>query len=324
MLVSFDFLSVQRMYLQVALKCQRNPSLFEPYSAITEESLMEALRENELGRQGPSHANRSNASNVLKTVELSSGVMWGSDAERAQCRRRAFAYQARFGQPALFVTLTPNVAESYVMAEYCGVLSIDTLFDAAMAEAPGRAALHSASMRNDVASARLFMRNMNAFIEHVLGVAPKRMKTKPFDGLFGEGKAYFGMVETQGGGTLHAHFLVWLVDAPPNSDAFDRAVAEYGDHYYQDIAAFTDSIVTTDLPLKVPDSSCQFCWHSFTDLQELPIPPEAHNNPNKERGRIRGEPVLVRCPGCSTEMSSQHVLRRMLLQHRPPSWPPRL
>jgi hypothetical protein len=56
---------VQRMYLQVALKCQRNPSLFEPYSAITEESLLEALRENELERQGrttPIHANRSNAS----------------------------------------------------------------------------------------------------------------------------------------------------------------------------------------------------------------------------------------------------------------------
>jgi len=51
--------------LQVALKCQRNPSLFEPYSAITEESLLEALRENELERQGrttPIHANRSNAS----------------------------------------------------------------------------------------------------------------------------------------------------------------------------------------------------------------------------------------------------------------------
>jgi hypothetical protein len=69
-----------------------------------------------------------------------------------------------FGQSARFVTLTPNVAESYVMAEYCGVLSLDTVFDAAMAEAPGRAALHSASMRNDVASARLFMRNMNALL----------------------------------------------------------------------------------------------------------------------------------------------------------------
>ncbi|ETO99621.1 hypothetical protein F441_22963 [Phytophthora nicotianae CJ01A1] len=89
---------------------------------------------------------------------------------------------------------------------------------------PGRSALHSANMRNDIVSAKVFMRNMEAFIEHVLGVQPKHMKNKPIDGLFGDVKAYFGMIETQGGGTLHAHFLIWLADAPPNSDAFNRAM----------------------------------------------------------------------------------------------------
>ncbi|ETN14852.1 hypothetical protein PPTG_22020 [Phytophthora nicotianae INRA-310] len=76
------------------------------------------------------------------------------------------------------------------------------------------------------------------------------MKNKPFDGLFGDVKAYFGMIETQGGGTLHAHFLIWLADAPPNSDAFNRAVGVYGDQYYRDIEAFTDIIVSTSMPLK--------------------------------------------------------------------------
>lgn len=86
------------------------------------------------------------------------------------------------------------------------------------------------------------MRNIDAFVEHVLDVPPKHMKGKSFDGLFGDVKAYFGMVETQGGGTLHVHFLVWLSDAPPNTDAFDRAVAEYGDNYYHDIEMYADSI----------------------------------------------------------------------------------
>ncbi|ETL98873.1 hypothetical protein L917_04141 [Phytophthora nicotianae] len=88
MLASFDYLSIHRMYTQVALKCQRNPTMFEPYGDITE--------------------------------------------------RQAFAYQARYGQPALFVTLTPNVAESFVMAQYCGITSVDTLFYAALADPPGR------------------------------------------------------------------------------------------------------------------------------------------------------------------------------------------
>jgi hypothetical protein len=323
-LASFDYLSVQKMYTQVGLKCRRNPELFERYSDITEEALLRALKEKELQRQGRATSARghdSGASVFLRTVELSGSSMWGSDGERAQCRRRAFAYQARFGQPALFVTLTPNVTDFFVMAQYCGVTSVDTLFDAALSAIPGRSAPRSAAMRNDVASARLFVRNIDAFIEHVLGVSPKHMTAEPFNGLFGPVQSYFGMVETKGGGTLHAHFLVWLVDSPPNSDAFDRAVAAHGDQYYRDVEAFADSVVSTSMPLSVADASCVICRHSYADLQQLPIPPEAYEDPNNHRGRPRGEPLLVRCAGCGIDLSSQHVVRRLLLDNRPTSWP---
>jgi hypothetical protein len=137
MLASFDYLSVHRMYMHIALKCQRNPALFEPYSDINEDALREALSDKELRRQGRTASTRSQSSSAsafVKTVEISGSAMWGSDGERAQCRRRAFVYQARYGQPALFVTLTPNVADTFVMAQYCGITSVDTLFDAALAE----------------------------------------------------------------------------------------------------------------------------------------------------------------------------------------------
>lgn len=84
------------------------------------------------------------------------------------------------------------------------------------------------------------MNNMDAFIEHVLGVAPKQMKSKAFDGLFSDVEAYFGMVETQGGGTLHAHTrLASQCAPPPNTDAFRQAMSKYGDEYYRDVAAYT-------------------------------------------------------------------------------------
>nr|KAE8932216.1 hypothetical protein PF009_g17746 [Phytophthora fragariae] len=132
---------------------------------------------------------------MLNTVKLSGSTIWGSDVERAQCRRQAFAYQARFGQHTLIVTLTPNIADSFVMAQYCGISSVGKLFDAALAERTNKSALYSASMRNDPASARLFVQNIEAFIEHVLGVSPKHMKAKPFDGLFGPVLAYFAELE---------------------------------------------------------------------------------------------------------------------------------
>jgi hypothetical protein len=323
-LASFDDLSVQKMYTQIALRYQRNPAMFEPFSEITEDALRQALDEKELRRQGPTastHDQCSISAAFVKTVEISGSAMWSSDGERAQCRRRAFAYQARFGQPAFFVTLTPNVADTFVMAQYCGITSVDTLFDAPLAEPLGQSTLLSASLRNNVASARLFMRNVTAFVEHALGVPPKLMKSKPFEGRFGDVKAYFGMVETQGGCTLHIHFLVWLADAPPNTDAFNRAVAAHGDRYYRDVEDFANSIESTSMPVRVEDSSCFFCGHSYADPQELPIPPEAGEDPNKQQ-RARGEPALVRCSGCGAELSSQHVIRRLLLDHRLSSLPP--
>jgi hypothetical protein len=217
MVASFDHLSIEKLFTNVAVKCQRDPARFASYSDVTEHALLNALQTKERRRQGRTAFPRSgasdgananaNATDMLNTVVLSGSTMWGSDAERAQCRRQAFAYQARFGQPAVFVTLTPNIADSFVMAQYCGISSVDTLFDAALAELPNKSALHSASMRNDPASDRLFVQNIEAFIEHVLGVLPKHMNAKPFDGLFGPVLVYFGMVETQGGGTLHAHFF---------------------------------------------------------------------------------------------------------------------
>jgi hypothetical protein len=61
---------------------------------------------------------------------------------------------------------------------------------------------------NDCASARLFVRNVDVFIKHVLGMDPVTNNQMPFKGLLGKVQAYFGMVETQGRGTLHIHFLI--------------------------------------------------------------------------------------------------------------------
>jgi hypothetical protein len=72
------------------------------------------------------------------------------------------------------------------MAQYCGITSVDMLFDAPLAEPLGQSTHRELAQQCCVGAA---------------------------------------VHATQGGGTLHIHFLVWLADAPPNTDAFDRAVA---------------------------------------------------------------------------------------------------
>jgi hypothetical protein len=59
--------------------------------------------------------------------------------------KKAFACHARFGQPAVFVTLTPNSDNSFVMTQYTGVSSVRTLFDILDARMPTKAELREAS-----------------------------------------------------------------------------------------------------------------------------------------------------------------------------------
>lgn len=321
-LVAFDRIAMKNMYLNVSLRCKRYPEVFDGYSDISVDDLVEALRENDQRRKGRlSNADTNlTASRFLRSVEFSETSMWGSDAEREQCRRRAFGYQARFGQPALFVTLTPNVSGSFVLAHYAGITNVDTLFDAYLANPPKSGELRSAAFKNDFVSARIFMRNMDAFIEHVLGVH-QSTNYKIFDGLFGDVDAYFGMVETQGSGTLHAHFLVWLSAAPPNSPAYKTALEERGDSFLSDIAQFTDSIVTTDFPIDVSSGVCRFCGESYINLKPLDIPSRSRMQRASEEVEYR-EPALLECQKCRMKVSSQHVLRQLLLRNRPPVWPP--
>jgi hypothetical protein len=114
------------------------------------------------------------------------------------------------------------------MAHYTGILSVDTLFDSLEARIPSATEMKKAAMMDDCASARLFMRTVDAFIEHILGIDPKTSQSSADGGLFGHTKAYFGMVETQGRVTLHIHFLVWLFGAPVNSESYEESVSLHG------------------------------------------------------------------------------------------------
>jgi hypothetical protein len=205
MLTAFARLSLENMYTLTSLKCRRYGSLFEGYESISQDDLKAALINNERRQRGEARQEFPNrdAERSLKSVELGSVSVWGSSAERRQCRQEAFGYQTRFGQPSLFVTITPNTENSYAMAHYSGILSVATLFDSLETRVPLPVEMKDASMKDDCASARLFMRTVDAFITHVLGADQKSQQSRSDGGLFGRTKAYYGMVETQSRGTLH-------------------------------------------------------------------------------------------------------------------------
>jgi hypothetical protein len=284
-LVAFDRISMQNMYVQNSIRCQRFPEMYRGYESIGADELGKALLEKEQRLQGRRPQDRepgSLARKFLHTVEIATGAVWGSNAERSKCRQKAYAYQTRFGQPALFITLTPNTDSSLAMAHYAGITSVDTLFDILDATLPSKTELREASLGNDCASARLFMKNVDAFIEHVLGIDPVTRRQTPLKGLVGQVKAFFGMVVTQGRGTLHIHFLIWLLDTPSSIHDLEKAVnGPNGNSFRSTTEAYVQSIVSNELPLPVREFSCTNCGAPFSKLMGLAISPQSRRNPRK-------------------------------------------
>jgi hypothetical protein len=208
------------------------------------------------------------------------------------------------------------------MAQYTGILSIDIL-EASM---PSKAQLREASLGNDSASARLFMRQVDAFIVYIecaLGIDPSTKRKLTRRGLFGDVEAYFGMVETQGRGTLHIHLLIWLKGCPTNSASIDRILeSSQSDMFKNSVESYVNSILSTAFPIGLDGVKCPTCGASFSDFSELPIPSAARNRPRGGHGASTAvEPHMLRCSVCACEFSSQHVLRSALLQCRPLHWP---
>ncbi|KAG6941343.1 hypothetical protein JG688_00018718 [Phytophthora aleatoria] len=133
------------------------------------------------------------------------------------------------------------------------------------------------------------------------------------------------MVETQGRGTLHDHFLIWLCRCPPNAESFEKQVATDGEIFLNEVAQYADS--TNQLPIPLDSGNCANCGETFATLVPLPIPVKAREN---IVGRFVGrrvpphirELLLVSCCRCNAQLSSQHALRRLLLMNWPVAWPP--
>ena len=86
-----------------------------------------------------------------------------------------------------------------------------SLFDADYrADMLSRVQLQQLALRDNIASARLFDRLIQTFLSTCLGFDQQTCRPKKDGGLLGHVRAYFGMVETQGRGTLHLHSIIWL------------------------------------------------------------------------------------------------------------------
>jgi hypothetical protein len=189
---------------QSDLYVKSNP---ESIRVVTE--LLCSANLNETIRQARANPDGEEAMRLLailkEHVHGAGGSLPFSNGERRMHMSQIQAYCRHFGPPSFFVTAAPNEVNSNLICTFLREYGLDTNQRKAMVN------------EHPVACAEVFYRTIEHVMTDLIGMEPanrRRASPVPNQGLLGTPLAYFGVIETQGRGSLHIHFLLWTKLAP--------------------------------------------------------------------------------------------------------------
>lgn len=151
------------------------------------------------------------------SVKSSSVAVMGSAQSRTNLRGEIWATVVDKGPPFIWATVNPNDIHNPIMHFMAGEdIDLDQFQPTASNDNPFA---RMRTVANDpYAAAKFFRTVIDSILVNLIGVTVVRKQVKSVKGIFGLVEAYFGVVEAQGRGTLHVHFLFWLKNTPESSE----------------------------------------------------------------------------------------------------------
>jgi hypothetical protein len=227
----FVFGILQRREALLTARLKMNKQSFEREAriiqTITREKL--ALAQNEEDRNIPIS---DPAIRLLrKTVHGALVHVIGSNESRYQMRGQIWSTCVFLGPPSVWMTINPSDINNPIAQIFAGE-NIDLNDLASIVEPANRAK----NIANDpYAAAKFFHFMIRTIFETLLQIKVEGNRVKSGMGIMGRIAAYFGIVESQGRGTLHLHLILWLCDSPRSdviqellkTNGFRRRVVEY-------------------------------------------------------------------------------------------------
>lgn len=204
---------------------------------------------------------------VMHRIKLVAVDLRGSSGYKLCCRNEIRSLTRVFSTPALFITLNPADVMNPLMGVLGGIKSDDwramSKFDRMKFVA-----------RHPAVAARFFDTLIQAFINIIL-------RPGKGGGYFGRCKAYYGMVEAQGRGTLHLHILIWLEGNPDPQRLRDKLVGDPG--FQARMFAWLEAMISCETP---GTTEC------FKDLEGVTArrPPR---DPNIIDPRVANTPLII-------------------------------
>ena len=181
-------------------------------STITAEKLQVAGEEEERGQPISDPAIQLLRQHIFAT----GGHVTGSDQAHYQLRSQIWTTSIMLNPPSLWITINPCNLHDPIAQVFAGEnIDLDE-FDARLG--PSKEKRAENVVLDAYAVAKFFHFLIKTLQETVFGVRVTNHRVYSTPGIFRKVSAYFGVVESQGRGSLHLHALVWLKNALPMDD----------------------------------------------------------------------------------------------------------
>jgi Helitron helicase-like domain at N-terminus len=238
---------LQRREALLSARLQMNRQAFERVAnilgTITKEKLLHAQNEEQQGNTISDPAVRL----LQKTVQGALTRVTGSNEARYQMRGQIWSTSVYLGPPSLWITINPSDINNPIAQIFAGE-KIDYNTLASTLDSQKRA---KNIANNPYAAAKFFHFLIGTILQKLFCVNIKGHQVNSGLGILGRVQAYFGLVESQGRGTLHLHMILWLANSPrldmvpqllQNSDFRQRVV----DYIRENLRAYLPGLETAE------------------------------------------------------------------------------
>ena len=232
------------------------------YASLKPETLQSVADRLEKGEVTFQDENEKEVADLMRDVRLINSTVQGSSAARWTMRNELRAMIVSLGAPSFFITVNPADVYNPVVNLLAGdEIDIHRLLPQ---DIPSYHMQSILIAKDPVLAARFFHIYIKAFIQIILGY-DENDATQITPRLLGLTKAYYGIVEAQGRGTLHCHFLLWLEGGLNPAEIAARILHDNDHDFEARLIGYLDDNISTAVPddpgdvSDVPSNRCNPC-----------------------------------------------------------------
>ena len=151
---------------------------------------------------------------MQKHVFATGACVVGLDYSHFQLHSQIWSTSIILNPPSLWITINPCDLHDPIAQVFAGEnLNLDDLHEKI---GPSKEKRAENMALDPYAASKFFHFVIQTILTTLFGVEATTQRVHSHMGIFGEVTGYFGLVESQGRGTLHLHLLAWLRNMPIN------------------------------------------------------------------------------------------------------------